>query len=432
MKILFISDNYPPYIKAGSEVSTSLLAKWLSQQGHNVSVACSTFADKPWIENAAIVYPIIPRAFLKSENFLSAIGHVFKLIIQQFIATIRVLKLIRRLKPEIVNIIPSSYRFIPIIIGVRIFSNCPVVIDCRGYDLICPASLSPSYLDKKKDFDEETQTYHGYRCIGYSSKNDFSFLSVRPFALYESSIFNLYKASVRFVINHFGGIKLVGVSKYVQRQLILNGFKAEKTTSIYNISEHLQKLPNLQSKIPTFGFGGRIETDKGVWDLIAATELLQRELKSPFIVKIAGMGGEFINLQKYIKENNLTQVILLGHVRPDEILALYGESIAVVAPSRWPEPFGRFILESMSVGKPIIATRSGGITENIEGGVTGLLVDIGNVEQLAAAMRYFIENPEKVILMKDAIREKQKQYSADFIGEKRLELYKDLISGELK
>src|SRR5581483_403753 len=157
--------------------------------------------------------------------------------------------------------------------------------------LICPAHLSPAYLGKKKDFDEETQTHHGYRCVGYTSVNDVSFLSIRPFAVYESCMFNLYKSSLRFLVNHFEGIKLVGVSKYVQRQLILNGFKAEKTMAVYNISQLLtKKKADVAFEIPTFAFGGRVETDKGVWDLIAAAELLRRQTKKPFAVKIAGTG----------------------------------------------------------------------------------------------------------------------------------------------
>lgn len=428
MKILFVSDNYPPYIKGGAEVSTSLLANWLSSHNNTVSVACSKLSDKPWIENGVTVYPIIIQTPFESKNFLSAIWYGFTVIVQQLISTIRVLKLARNLKPDIINVVPSSRSLIPIVIGLRIFSKSSIVVDCRSYDLICPAHLSPTYLGHKKDFNEEIQTSHGYRCIGYTSAYDPSFLSIRPFAVYEAFVFNFYKYSLRFLVNHSDNILLVGVSKYVQRQLILNGFEAKKTTAIYNISQLLEKKRIAPAfKIPTLAYGGRIENDKGIWDLIAATEILQRQLKQPFSIKIAGTGDDFNSLKKYIKEHDLDYITLLGHVKPDQILALYEESLAVIAPSRWPEPFGRFIVEAMSVGKPIIATRTGGITENIEDGVTGLLVDVGNAEQLAKAIKYFIENPERSYAMKDAIIEKQKYYKADFIGKQRLVLYESLL-----
>lgn len=426
MKILFVSEHYPPYVKAGSEVSTSLLASWLAQN-NTVSVACSEFTDKPWVENGVTVYPIIPKPPTGSGNFLSAVWRAFIIMVRQFTSTVRVLKLVRKLKPDVINAVPSV-RLIPIVIGMRIFSSRPIIMDCRAYDLICPAHLSSMYLGKQKSFDEETQSHHGYRCIGYTSANDVSFLSIRPFALYESFMFNLYKSSLRFLVNHFDGITLVGVSKHVQRQLILNGFKAEKTTAIYNISKFLENIPHsMTPEIPTFAYAGRIERDKGVWDLVSAAETLQRQSENPFVVKVAGTGGESSDLQKYITENNLHCVTLLGHIKPSEVLDLYLNSSAVVGPSRSPEGFGRFILESISVGKPIIATRSGGDPEGIEDGVTGFLVDVGSVEQLATAMRYFIENPKRGDAMKDAILGRQKYYTADFIGNQRLTLYENSL-----
>lgn len=47
------------------------------------------------------------------------------------------------------------------------------------------------------------------------------------------------------------------------------------------------------------------------------------------------------------------------------------------------EPFGRVVIESMSQGTPVVATRSGGVPEIIEDGRSGLLYEVGHVEQLA-------------------------------------------------
>lgn len=223
-------------------------------------------------------------------------------------------------------------------------------------------------------------------------------------------------------------MKLVAVSKYVERQLILNGFEAEKTTNIYNISRFIEKrTSDAKFKTPTFAYGGRIESDKGIWDLVGAVEILKRESKNPFSIHIAGTGGEFENLKKYVMEHGLDHITLLGHITPDEVLSLYERSVAIIGPSRIPEPFGRFILDGISVGKPVIATRTGGMPEGIEEKVTGLLVDAGSAEQLAAAMKYFIEDPKRSDAMKDAIIGQRKYYAADVIGEQRLTLYESLL-----
>jgi glycosyltransferase involved in cell wall biosynthesis len=50
------------------------------------------------------------------------------------------------------------------------------------------------------------------------------------------------------------------------------------------------------------------------------------------------------------------------------------------------EPFGRALVEAMATGKPVIGTRSGGVPEVVKEGESGLLVEPGNVPELAAAI----------------------------------------------
>jgi len=50
------------------------------------------------------------------------------------------------------------------------------------------------------------------------------------------------------------------------------------------------------------------------------------------------------------------------------------------------------VLEPMALGRPVIATRMGGIPEQVRDGVDGLLVDSGDVLQLAAALRVLADD----------------------------------------
>ena len=64
------------------------------------------------------------------------------------------------------------------------------------------------------------------------------------------------------------------------------------------------------------------------------------------------------------------------------------------------EPFGRVLLEAMYIGTPAIGTKTGGIPEIIEDGVSGLLVDYGDVEALKKSIITILENEqvrEKII-----------------------------------
>jgi glycosyltransferase involved in cell wall biosynthesis len=58
-----------------------------------------------------------------------------------------------------------------------------------------------------------------------------------------------------------------------------------------------------------------------------------------------------------------------------------------------PEPLGRVLAEAMAVGRPIVAARCGGIPEIVEDGVTGLLVEPGDVAGFASAVIRLLEDP---------------------------------------
>jgi glycosyltransferase involved in cell wall biosynthesis len=64
----------------------------------------------------------------------------------------------------------------------------------------------------------------------------------------------------------------------------------------------------------------------------------------------------------------------------------------IVVPSIFEEPFGRVNIEAMAAGKPVIASRVGGIPEVVEDHVNGLLVPKGDADALAKAMIKLIEN----------------------------------------
>jgi glycosyltransferase involved in cell wall biosynthesis len=64
-----------------------------------------------------------------------------------------------------------------------------------------------------------------------------------------------------------------------------------------------------------------------------------------------------------------------------------------VVPSVWAEPFGIVVIEAMAAGRPVIASRAGGIAEIIEHGVSGILVEPADVDALGAALRRLIDDP---------------------------------------
>jgi glycosyltransferase involved in cell wall biosynthesis len=64
----------------------------------------------------------------------------------------------------------------------------------------------------------------------------------------------------------------------------------------------------------------------------------------------------------------------------------------VVAPSLWQEPFGLVAVEAMAAGKPVIASRTGGLADIVRDGESGLLVPPGDAPALAAALERLLDD----------------------------------------
>ena len=70
------------------------------------------------------------------------------------------------------------------------------------------------------------------------------------------------------------------------------------------------------------------------------------------------------------------------------------------------EPFGQVITEGMIAGKPVVATHGGGVPEIVVHGVTGLLVPMGDANEMAEAICWLLENLEQASIMGEAGRER--------------------------
>jgi glycosyltransferase involved in cell wall biosynthesis len=78
-----------------------------------------------------------------------------------------------------------------------------------------------------------------------------------------------------------------------------------------------------------------------------------------------------------------------------QIPVLYNEADIVLYPTIGEEPFGLVPVEAMSCERPVVASRSGGISETIVDGETGYLTERGDVESLASAIHRLVENPKQ-------------------------------------
>ncbi|MDU5713716.1 MAG: glycosyltransferase family 4 protein [Citrobacter freundii] len=132
---------------------------------------------------------------------------------------------------------------------------------------------------------------------------------------------------------------------------------------------------------------GRLSREKGVATLLAAHKKMQNSAP----LKVVGHGPLHDELAaKY------PDVEFLGYVQQGEALdKLIKHARAVILPSECYENCSMAILEAMSLGKPVIGSRIGGIPEQIRDGIEGILFEPGNAQELANAMDVLAGSQEK-------------------------------------
>jgi glycosyltransferase involved in cell wall biosynthesis len=133
--------------------------------------------------------------------------------------------------------------------------------------------------------------------------------------------------------------------------------------------------------------------EKGVEEIVVAAASLREHFPGVSVV-IGGTGQHLDKLRAFVQALDVAKIVHTpGWIDPSDVPSWLQAADVVVAPSKVREGQGLSIVEAMAIGKPVVATRSGGIVDTIEDGVTGLLVAPGDARALADAIRRLVENP---------------------------------------
>ncbi|HXW07190.1 MAG TPA: glycosyltransferase [Vicinamibacterales bacterium] len=134
---------------------------------------------------------------------------------------------------------------------------------------------------------------------------------------------------------------------------------------------------------PLVGNVAALVPHKGQRHLIdAAAQVVRRVPDARFV--IAGEGELRTSLERQIREHHLEKHVLLAGFRPD-VLSVH-KAFDVFVMSSVTEGLGTSLLDAMACGKPIVATRTGGIPEVVVDGETGLLVPPRDAGAMADAI----------------------------------------------
>lgn len=180
----------------------------------------------------------------------------------------------------------------------------------------------------------------------------------------------------------FRGVKAwIAISKFMRDRFVEAGVPAE---DVFTVPHSWVAMP--QAPAPEDGgyflFLGRLIEAKGVKALFRTWDLIEAQLgaNTPRLV-IGGAGPLASWVATECQSRRYIEYV--GHVSGERKKQLIGACRAMLAPSIWWEPLGLVTYEAYDSAKPMLAARSGGLSETVQHGETGFLHDAGDDHQLA-------------------------------------------------
>lgn len=203
-----------------------------------------------------------------------------------------------------------------------------------------------------------------------------------------------------------------------------------KTGLRYGISENrLALIPNGVSDAPDSSsnsnevfwpqnvcrllFVGRLDRQKGVDLLLDA----MRQLDNSFFLLVVGDYVTDAN-QKFPQGENFR---LIGWQSRSQLFDLYDSSHAVIVPSRW-EGFGLVAIEALRAGRPVLASKTGGLVDIVSDGVDGFLFQPESVSALISTIEKF-RNSNYISLSSNARKKYLEKFTSVKMNEKIINVY---------
>jgi glycosyltransferase involved in cell wall biosynthesis len=188
---------------------------------------------------------------------------------------------------------------------------------------------------------------------------------------------------------------LISISLYVQNRILRFFGTDARVATIYNGVDttffspdvsggRIRKRLNIEERFVVL-FVGRLAWNKGLPDLMMAIAEAKRKVRD-IVLLVCGRGRLLNEMKRSATLLGIDDFIrFIGFVETHELPAYYACSDVVCFPSIF-EPFGLIPVEAMSMAKPVVATRVGGIPEAVVDGETGILVPPRSPSALAAAL----------------------------------------------
>jgi phosphatidyl-myo-inositol dimannoside synthase len=209
---------------------------------------------------------------------------------------------------------------------------------------------------------------------------------------------------------------------------------------ILNGNSYTKQVPQRQALLrplpatPTLLSVGDIKPRKGQHISLAAFALVKAQIPSARYVIVGSYKPDeyYQQLQRMVRDNRLEDVIFTGAVSEADLQRYYMESsLFILTPQQDGlhfEGFGLVYLEAGAYGLPVVATRTGGVPDAVMEGETGLLLEPGDVESIAAAIMRLLKDGNLSQQMGCNNRRLAEHLTWERYAQEQFQAYQDLLS----
>jgi glycosyltransferase involved in cell wall biosynthesis len=190
------------------------------------------------------------------------------------------------------------------------------------------------------------------------------------------------------------------------------------------------RLRRLQTRAPAILALGDLRQRKGTYDLVRAFARIAASY--PRLELVCAGNGETQAVRDLAEQLDVgARVSCPGYLRGEQKAAELAGATIFVLPS-YAEGMPMALLEAMSWGLPVIASRVGGIPQLVEHEVTGLLIEPGDIDGLAAACQRLLDSPALQERLGRAARARvEERFSVDAALEQLSRIYRQFGIAEL-